>query len=562
MKRFSVLFKYIKSRKLSILILLVLFILASLISIPVPIIQKHIIDESIPEKNKEQLLVLVASIMCLMSLNFGFGYFKDKLNIKVRQKIITDLRVDIYDRLQKMDLIFFKKNQSGFLLSRVLNDAGIIRNLVTDQLLSLVVSAIKVVIIIAILFQMNAKLTLLCLSVLPPIIIIFIKYRSIIYKNSKELQESYALASGKIRENIAAISMIQAENAEGQKKQETLKYCKNLEDITVNREITGTKSFILTSILSNIPLAGIIWGIGGYMTIMGSFSLGSLIAYYQYIFAVMGPVSTFFKFGMNIQSGLAAIDRISEILNVTSPVEDKKHAKQLLCPIKKIEFLNVNLVVPDRNDPAKTNTILKNISFAINQGESVGLVGPNGSGKTTITRLLLRQLDFQNGSIYLNNEDIRNYRIKDIRNKIAYVSQESFFFHDTLRNNLTLGRDISDREIYTVLHSTNTLDLVESLENGLNTIISEQGSSLSGGERQVFSLIRVFIRKPEIYIFDEPFLSMDTKSEQLIRRSIAGIIQNATAIIISHKKSINQLVNRIIELKNSTTADSSVTDIY
>ena len=560
MKKFSILFNYLRPMKWQILVLAFFFLVAGIISLPIPIMQKHIIDNLIPGKKNTELILMIFSIMSLMALNYGSGYLKSKSSIKLRQRILTQIRIDIYEQLQKMDLAFLKKNQSGSLLSRVLNDAGMIQNLAIDQVLSVIVSFIKVIVTAVILFQMNAELSLLSLTVLPGVIAVFLVFKSKIYTKSRKLQESFARVSGKIRENIAAISIIQAENAEEQKGGETLRYCRDLEKASVDKGITGSRGNILISLLSNIPLFGIIWGVGGYMVMNGLFSLGSLIAYYQYIFVIIGPISTFFGFAMNIQSGLAAVDRISEILNTRPGIADKKNARSLLTSISEVRFQNVEFSYPDRNDAGQNISLLKNINLKIKRGEKIGIVGPNGSGKTTITQLLLRQCDFTQGAIYLNGEDIRNYKIKDIRDKIAYVSQEQFFFNDTLRNNLTLGREIPDREIFNALNITGVLEFVNSLENGLDTIMSEQGSTLSGGERQLLSLTRAFLKKPDIYIFDEPFSFIDARNEQSFQQSLERVTAGITTIIISHKPAVLQMVDRVAVLSGGSIIETGTPD--
>ena len=266
----------------------------------------------------------------------------------------------------------------------------------------------------------------------------------------------------------------------------------------------------------------------------------------QYLFGVIGPVTGFFKFNMNLQAGYAAIDRIYEILDRPIEIKDKPEARDFTEPISTITFKDVVLRFPDRNNSQRKVTALDHIDLEIAGGETVGIVGPSGGGKTSLIHLILRFYNPSEGMVFINDLPIDTYRIKGIRERIAYVPQEVFLFNDTIRNNITFGKDFSPQEVESAIEFAHLDELVSTMEHGLDSVIGERGVTLSGGQRQRLALARVFLKKPDLFIFDEAFSALDSKSESLIQESLKEIIKRRTAIIIAHRFSFLELVDRIL----------------
>ncbi len=555
MRRFLRFCVYLKPFTKGIILLFVTIFISMLINIPIPLLEKTIIDEAIPNADIRLLFVKVATILGLYAMLHSFNYIRNKMSINIRQKVLTKVRMDIYEHLQRMSMQYFSKQQSGALLSRILNDVGYIQNLVNDEFFTVVSSIVKIAVVIFLLFRINIILSLLCLCILPVIILVFVLFKKRVYLDSKKLQETQAYLSGKIQENLSLMKLIQAETIEDQKGEETLSYNKDLERVSIRRGMTSITGNYILSMTSYLPIFIILWGVGGYFAIQRIITIGSLIAFMQYLFDVIGPVTGFFQFNMNLQAGYAALDRIYEILDKPLEIKDKPEAKALTESIFAISFKDAVLRFPDRNNPQKTVTALNHINLKIRRGERIGIVGPSGGGKTSLIHLILRFYNSSEGTVFINDLPIDAYKIKSIREKIAYVPQEIFLFNDTIRNNITLGREFSHQEIENSIRFAHLEELVLSMEYGLDSIIGERGVTLSGGQRQRLALARIFLKKPDMFIFDEAFSALDSKSESLIQQALKEIIKGCTAIIIAHRFSFLELVDRILVISEGSLVE-------
>jgi ABC-type multidrug transport system fused ATPase/permease subunit len=550
MKRFIKFYTYLKPFLKSIILLFLLICANILITLPVPMLEKIIIDDAIPCKNVNLLFILIGLIAALYAVNQTLSYLRNITSITVREKVLCRVRIDLYHHLQKMSMGFFSGQQSGSLLSRMLNDVRYIQNLVNDEFFVIVGSFIRVSVVVYLLLTISWKISLLCLTVLPVVLTVFLLLRKKIYIFTKRLQEALARLSGKVQENISSIKIIQAETVEENKGRETAVHCEDLAKLTIKQSRVAIIGNYIITLFTYVPLLIIIWGVGGSSVINETLSLGSLLAYIQYLFGVVGPVTNFLRFNMNLQAGYAALDRVYEILDRPPDIIDREDAVPLKPPVDSIRFTDVSLCFSDLENTGKMVKALSNISLTIKRGGKVGIVGPSGGGKTSLVHLLLRFYNPTGGHLSINNKDIESYTIKSIRKIIAYMPQEEFLFNDTVRNNITLGRDISANEIERALHIASADEFVYSLKDGLDTIIGERGVTLSGGQRQRIALCRVFLKQPEVFIFDEAFSALDSESETLIFNSLPEIIGGRTAIIIAHRFSFLNLVSRILVFSN------------
>ncbi|MBN2736959.1 MAG: ABC transporter ATP-binding protein [Spirochaetales bacterium] len=545
MHRFVRFFSYLKPFVRWILFLFALIMANMLLGIPGPLLQKAIIDQALSE-GKYQLLVTLAIIIAGISLlSAFFTYLRNIISVSLREKVLAKVRVDIYSHLQRLSMHFFSKQQSGSLLSRMVNDVSYIQNLVNDEFFYLFSSAIRVVIVVLLMFSLSWQLTLLSLVALPVLVIVFLMLRKRIYQFSKRMQELYAHLSGKIQENISAIKIIQAETVEEQKQEETALMCDNLASVSISQSKVAIKGNFAVTVFSSVPLLLVIWMLGGAQVIEGSLTLGTLLAFSQYLFSVIGPVSRFFSFNLSLQAGYAAMDRIYDILDKPPDIVDSAGAQAFSKELETIEFKGLSLEFQG-DDDQKPLLALDNINLKIEKGEKIGIVGPSGGGKTSLINLLLRFYKPTSGGILLNGENLEQFTIASLRQNISYMPQEEYLFNDTIRANLALGRDYSDRDLQDALERSYAWEFVKVLDKGLNTVIGERGATLSGGQRQRLALARVFLKKPQLFIFDEAFSALDAQSEQLIFKALKSLLKETTAIIIAHRFSFLHLVNRIL----------------
>jgi subfamily B ATP-binding cassette protein MsbA len=513
--------------------------------IPVPLWEKEIIDEVIPASDLQRLIALVLRIAVFYSVYFVLNYIRNRLSSTTRERVLSQIRIDLYDKLQRMSLRFLGNNRSGELLSRIMHDVGFVQHLVNDRLFMTIGSAAKMAVLVFLMIRIHPQLSLLSLSLLPVVSVIVMIFRKRFYQSTLEHQQTQANLSAAIQDNISAMKLIQAENLEDAKQQQTARFAERLAGVNVHRAKIGITGNLIVSLLTYVPLLVLIWGFGGYQIIRSSLSVGSLLAFMQYVFALIAPISSFFTFVMNLQAGYAALDRVYEILESPEQVVDQPGAVPLKETIGSIRFEGVSFAFAD-DRPGKNRKVLENIDFRLTQGERVGIVGLTGAGKTSFVDLILRFHTPGAGTILLNGRALSDFTAGSIRSRIVYVPQADYFFHDTLRNNLTLGKEYPDERVYAVLSEVFGRDFLDSLPNGVDSIVGERGVTLSGGQRQQLALARALLRKADLYILDEAFSAFDSETEQTVKPYLRERTRGSMVVIIAHRFSILDTVDRVV----------------
>jgi len=529
----------------SIALLFSSILITILINLPTPWCEKIIIDDAIPRGDLRLLLTMAGLIIGLFALYRLVIFVRGVVSVRVRQRVLTDVRMRMYEHLQRMSLGYFAKNPIGALLNRLTSDVGFVQNLLNDELFEVVASAVRLLVVVGLLFAINIKLTLLCMGVVPVITLIFFLFKKRVYARTLELQQTQARLAGQIQQNFAGMKLIQAETAEERMRDATLAASRQLERVGIRRESLGVTGNLLTTLLSYLPLIAILWGVGGYMVIQKTLTLGELLAYTQYLLGLVAPVTRFFEFNMNLQGGYAALDRIYEVLDQQPEIRDEPAAVELAPPVQSVAFEDVSLRF-GAGVGGGTITALEGVSFAVARGEKVALVGPTGSGKTSVLHLLLRFYDPTAGRVLVNGRPASDYTLRSLRRGLAYLAQEVFLFSGSVRDNLTLGRAQDDQTLLQALKLARAHELVEGLQGRLDARIDEAGANLSGGERQRLALARAVARQAELYLLDEATAALDPGTEQVVIQNLKHFLEDRTAIIIAHRLSTLALVDRVL----------------
>lgn len=532
----------------SIVPLFLSILLSLLITLPTPWLEKMIIDQAIAEGDVELLYWLVGGIIGLYAGFRLLVFFRSVLSVRVKQKVLTSVRMAMYEHLQRMSLRFFARHPVGNLISRITNDVTYVQSLMNDELFEVIGSAIKLLLIIGLLFALSPTLTLLCAGILPVVALVFFLFKRRVYLQNRRLQEAQETLSGRIQQNFTCIKMIQAEVIEERMRQETLTASQDLERVGVRREILAVTANLFSTLASYLPILVIIWAVGGTMVIRGAMTLGALLAFTQYLMGVINPVQRLFKFNMDLQAGYAALDRIYEVLDEPPDIVDEPGAEPLDEPIRRVTFDGVTLrfATGEGGEATKMVTALDGVSFEIARGEKVALVGPSGSGKSSAAHLMLRFFDPTEGRVLVNGRPLSDFTLASLRRAVAYVPQDVFLLGDTVRRNLTLDRAVDRERLDASLERARAREFVRDLEGDLDARVDAGGANFSGGQRQRLALARALAKEADFYVLDEATSALDSGTEEEVMANLSEFLHGKTAVIIAHRLSFLRLVDRVL----------------
>jgi subfamily B ATP-binding cassette protein MsbA len=391
---------------------------------------------------------------------------------------------------------------------------------------------------------MDWRLALVTLIFLPaaavPIIVFGRKFRRI----STSYQEKLGEATSQLHETITGVSIVKAFCMEPTEKQRFADRMQNIMKILMSETRYNSLSHPCVEMLAGVGMAFIIW-FGGGQVLQGHSTPGAFMSFFTALLMLYEPIKGVSKVNSNIQQGVAASHRIFTLLDTRSDIIEEPAATAMLPFRQSIQFDQVSFGYEPNNQ------VLRQLSFHVNRGEVLAVVGPSGGGKTTLTNLLLRFYDVTGGRLLIDDVDIRKYALASLRGQIALVTQQTILFNDTVRNNIMYGRShCSEGEIIAAARAAHALDFIEALPLGFDTVIGESGARLSGGQRQRLSIARALLKNAPILILDEATSALDNESEREVQRALDNLMQNRTTIVIAHRLSTIQNADRIIVLKD------------
>jgi len=487
------------------------------------------------------LLVLIAFILKNIS-----GYLQAYFLSYVEQGTIKDIRNSAYKHLHKLPMSYFKHEKVGNLISRITNDVNVVQSSISAAFLNLIREPLTIIVFLAIAISISWKLTLLAIVVLPFSMLIITWIGLKLRKQSGIIQAKMADITTILQEVISGVKIVKAFGMEKYENKKFMKETNNFFRLMLKIVRVRNSSSPITEVLSTTVGVLIIY-FGGLLvltehTLSASQFMGFLFA----IFQMMPPIKELSSVNNRIQESSAAGDRIFEILDTPPIITDKKDALEIQDFKNTLKFENVSFNYEDSNE-----SILKNINFEINRGEILALVGPSGGGKSTLVDLIPRFYDPVQGKILLDEIDIRDIKIKNLRNLMGIVTQETFLFNETVKNNIAYGlSDFSMEKIEEAAKMANAHNFILEMTNGYDTLIGERGVMLSGGQRQRLSIARALLKNPAIMVFDEATSSLDNESESLVQEAIDRLMFNRTTIVIAHRLSTIRNASRILVLDN------------
>lgn len=525
---------------------------AAALSVLPPLAVRGILDQAIPGRNLGLLYLLVGAIIGLNVVAGLIGVLQNYLNARVGEGIVFDLRNHLFQHLQKMSLPFYTTTRAGEIVSRINNDVAAVQGVATATLISIVSNVLTVIATAIVIFAMNWRLALLSIIIVPALYLptrVVGKYRR---RLSQETQETQAdlLAFLQERLNIGGMLLTKIFGQAQNDARVFTEHNRKVRELNIRQALAGRWLFLCLSVFS-VTGPAMIYAFGGYQAIQERLTVGTIIAFVAYLTNLYRPLANLANVYVDVQAGLAVFERIFQFLDMPPEVQDKPNATALLEVQGHIRFENAEFAYPTTGAAAAEEMAfaLRGVSFEIQPGERVALVGPSGAGKTTITYLLPRFFDLTEGRITLDGHDLRDLPQDSLRGHIGMVTQETFLFHATIRENLLYARpDATEEQMVSAAKSANIDALIQSLPDGYDTVVGERAFRLSGGERQRLSIARALLKDPRILILDEATSSLDATSEYLIQQALETLLHGRTSLIIAHRLSTIISADKILVL--------------
>jgi subfamily B ATP-binding cassette protein MsbA len=498
------------------------------------------------------LLKICFIILLVFFLKNLFGYLQSNLMSYVEYSSMNDLRDAAYKHLHKLPINYFKKEKVGNLISRFTNDVNKIQDSISATFSNLIKEPLTIIVFLIIALSISWQLTLFALIILPLSMLAILWIGLKVRKQSTVVQKKMADITSVLQETISGVKVVKAfgmEEYENKKfLNETSSFLKEIVRIVKIRNATSP----LTEMIS-ILVGAIIIYYGGTLVLQSSTLTASLfMGFLLAILQMMRPIKELSTVNTKIQEASAAADRIFEILDTVPDIKDSENAKTIKAFNKTISFNNVRFRYEDSDE-----WVLDDINFSVSKGDIIALVGPSGGGKSTLVDLIPRFYDTSSGSICIDNEDIRNSTINSLRSKMGIVTQETFLFNTSIKQNIAYGLDNQPiEEIIEAAKAANAHEFIIQTPNGYETVIGERGVKLSGGQRQRLTIARAILKNPDIMIFDEATSALDNESEILVQEAIERMMKNRTTFVIAHRLSTIRNASRILVIEKGKIVQS------
>tara|TARA_B110000444_G_scaffold193247_1_gene183312 strand:+ start:316 stop:2049 length:1734 start_codon:yes stop_codon:yes gene_type:complete len=523
---------------------LVLIIFRSISGLVLPYASKNLIDEVIPSKDTDALIVLLF-VVCSALLFQSISSFSLTRVLSVEaQHLISVLRAKVQRKLLTLPVSFFDNNKSGALVSRVMTDVEGVRNLVGTGLVQLIGGSISAIISLIILININAQMTLFVLVPVSIFALIALKSFSYIRPIFRVRGKINAEVTGRLTETLNGIRVIKGFNAELQEQKVFENGVDNLfqnvkKSLTATAFVTSSSTFLL-----GLASAGIM-GMGGFFIMNNSMTYGEFVSFTLFLGFMIAPIVQMSNIGSQLTEAFAGLDRTQELMNLPEE-NDSENRKIVLGEIKgNISFKNVSFSYDDKVK------VLPDISFDVPNGNVIAMVGSSGSGKSTIAGLVAAFLNPNSGEVLIDGVDLSKVDLRSYRNQLGVVLQDDFLYEGTIRENILFPRpDATEKELDQAIKGAYVDEFTDRFEEGIDTLIGERGVKLSGGQRQRISIARALLAKPKIVILDEATSNLDTQSEAFIQKSLSLLMKDRTTLVIAHRLSTIQKADQILVIEN------------
>ncbi|WP_242453972.1 ABC transporter ATP-binding protein [Bailinhaonella thermotolerans] len=561
---------YAKPYTRDLLFFLGLVALSGVTVVANPLLAKAIIDDGIKHSDTGLVVGLALGVAGLAVVEAVLGLAQRWYSARIGEGLIYDLRSQVFDHVQRMPVAFFMRAQTGSLVSRLNTDVIGAQRALTTTLSSVVSNGISLVLVLGTMILLSWQVTLIALVLLPVFIIPARMFGRRIQKITRRQMELDAEMSSVMTErfNVAGAMLAKLYGRPAQEAEHFSGRARQVRDIGVLAAMYGRVFFTALTLVASLATA-MVYGVGGVLSINGTFELGTLVALTYLLTRLYGPLTALSNVHVDVMSALVSFDRVFEILDLKPLISDKPDAEPLPEGARRIEFDDVHFRYPAaeevslaslesvaRPENGRPKQVLNGVTFTAEPGELVALVGPSGAGKTTITALVSRLYDVTSGSVRVGGHDVRDVTLDSLRDAIGVVPQDAHMYHETIRANLEYARPgATDEEIAAALKAAQIWDLIESLPEGLDTVVGDRGYRLSGGEKQRLALARLLLKAPGIVVLDEATAHLDSESEAAVQRALKTALAGRTSLVIAHRLATIREADKILVVDDGRIAE-------
>jgi ATP-binding cassette subfamily B protein len=564
-------FRFAGPHKALIAAFLVITVIDAAMVVVIPLLVQRIVDDGILKGDRELVTWLalamagVAVFSALLSILGGW------LSSRIGEGLIYDLRTKVFGHVQRQSLAFFTRTQTGALVSRLNNDVIGAQRAFTSTLSSTVANTIAVVVVGITMLALSWQVTLLCLALFPLLFLVSRFVSGRLAGLTRRQMDGNADLGNLMTErfNVGGAMLLKLFGRRGEEDDLFAEKAAVVRDLGVRISLV-TRIFGASMMLVPALATALVYGVGGQLAISKTLTVGTMLALATLLLRLLGPLQGLSNVRIDVMTALVSFERVFEVLDLPSLIEEKPDAVALPRSAGRLEFEHVAFTYPKADDVSLASLeavarvesrdhvqVLHDVTFTAEPGEMVALVGPSGAGKTTITHLVARLYDVDAGAVRVGGVDVRDVTLQSLEDVVGYVTQDAHMFHDTIRTNLLYANPgAGDREVWAALEAAQIAGLVRALPDGLDTVVGDRGYRLSGGERQRLAIARLLLKEPAIVVLDEATAHLDSESEAAVQRALDAALEGRTSLVIAHRLSTVRNADQILVVDDGRIVQS------